>query len=49
MVDFSIVAYGENLRTEQSVPINTMLMAHNLIMAQFSNKVTPKTNFVFTL
>ena len=49
MVDFNITAYGENLRTEQSVPIDTMLKAHTLIMTQFSKKVTPKINFVFTL
>ena len=32
MVDFSIEAYGENLITEQSVPIDTMLKAHNILM-----------------
>ena len=25
MVDFNIAAYGENLKTEQSIPIDTML------------------------
>ena len=38
MADFNIAAYGENLRTEQSVPIDTMLKAHTIIMTQFSIK-----------
>ena len=32
MVDFSLAAYGGNLRTEQSVPIDTMLKANIIIM-----------------
>ena len=32
MVDFNIEAYENNLRTEQSVPIDTMLKAHKKIM-----------------
>ena len=38
MADFNIAADGENLRTEQSVPIDTMLKAHIIIMTKFSIK-----------
>ena len=33
IVDFTIEVYREKLGTEQSVPIETMLKAHNIIMA----------------
>ena len=38
IVDFNIAAYGEKSQTEQSVPIDTMLNAHIIIMTQFSIK-----------
>ena len=38
IVDFNIAAYGEILRTAQSVPIDTMLKANIIIMAQFPIK-----------
>ena len=38
IVDFNIAAYRENLMTEQSVPIDTMLKAHSITMAKISIK-----------
>ena len=49
MTDFNIATYGENLRTEQSVPIYHNVKGSYYYNDQIFYKVTPETKVVISL